>query len=123
MERVVARVEAFGRDNDLPRTVVNDLNVALDEVLNNVISYGYSDSAGHTIAVELSFDGAQVIAVVTDDGTPFDPLQVAPPTLGSELQARRAGGLGVHFVRNLMDQFSYSRLGRHNQLTLRKRVG
>jgi serine/threonine-protein kinase RsbW len=122
MMRVMTRVETFGRDNDLSQSVVNDISVALDEILNNVISYGYSDTADHVIGVELSFDGAEVTAVVTDDGMPFDPLQIAPPKFESELKARRVGGVGVHFVRNLMDQCSYSRLDGRNQLTLRKRV-
>lgn len=122
MRSVVTKVEAFGRDNGLPQPIVNDLNVALDEVINNVISYGYSDSADHTIAVDLSYDGIQVTAVVTDDGVPFDPLQAPPPKLDSKLPTRRVGGLGIHFVRNLMDQCSYSRLDGRNELTLRKRV-
>jgi len=122
LERVVTGVEAFGSDNGLPHSVVNDLNIVLDEVINNIISYGYSDTAEHVIEVELSFDAAEVIAVVTDDGMPFDPLQIAPPSLDANLKTRRPGGLGIHFVRNLMEGCSHSRLDGRNRLTLRKRV-
>jgi anti-sigma regulatory factor (Ser/Thr protein kinase) len=122
MKLVASKVEAFGRDNGLPQSAVNDLNVALDEIIINVISYGYSDAADHTIEVALSYDGKDVTAVVTDDGKPFDPLQAPPPKLGTSLKTRRIGGLGIHFVRNLMDQCSYSRSNGRNELTLRKRV-
>jgi anti-sigma regulatory factor (Ser/Thr protein kinase) len=122
MKLVANRVEAFGKDNGLPQSAVNDLNVALDEIIMNVISYGYSDAADHTIEVALSYDGADVTAVVTDDGKPFDPLRAPPPNLGTSLKTRRVGGLGIHFVRNLMDQCSYSRSNGRNALTLRKRV-
>jgi serine/threonine-protein kinase RsbW len=119
---VASQVEAFGRDNGLPQSAVNDLNVALDEVINNVISYGYTDTADHTIEVALSYDGKDLTAVVTDDGMPFDPLQAPAPKLGAGLKTRRIGGLGIHFVRNLMDQCIYSRSNGRNELTLRKRV-
>jgi anti-sigma regulatory factor (Ser/Thr protein kinase) len=122
MKLVASMVDAFGRDNGLPQSAVNDLNVALDEIIINVISYGYSDAADHAIDVVLSYDGKDVTAIVTDDGKPFDPLQAPPPKLGTSLKTRRIGGLGIHFVRNLMDQCSYSRSNGRNELTLRKRV-
>jgi anti-sigma regulatory factor (Ser/Thr protein kinase) len=122
MKSVASKVEAFGKDNGLPQSAINDLNVALDEVIVNIISYGYSDEADHTIEVVLSHDGTDVTAIVTDDGKPFDPLQTPPPTLGASLRTRRVGGLGIHFVRNLMDHCSYSRSNGQNELTLRKRI-
>jgi serine/threonine-protein kinase RsbW len=123
MQLVANKVEAFGRDHGLPQSAVNDLNVALDEVITNVISYGYTDAADHAIEVALSYDGTDVTVIVTDDGKPFDPLQAPPPKLGASLKTRRVGGLGIHFVRSLMDQCSYSRSNGRNELTLRKRVG
>lgn len=122
MARVVTRVEAFGEEHDLPRSIVNDLNVALDEALNNVISYAYADTADHPISVDLSFDGAQVTIVVTDDGVAFDPLRASAPTLDPDLKKRRAGGLGIHMMQSLMDQCRYSRSNGRNVLTLTKRV-
>ena len=115
-------VEAFGEEHDLPRSIVNDLNVALDEVLNNIISYAYTDAADHPIAVELAFDGVEVTAVVTDDGVPFDPLLAPGPTLEPDLKKRRVGGVGIHFVRSLMDRYGYSRTNGRNVLTLTKHV-
>lgn len=119
---VAAKLETFGQDNRLPPPVINDLHVALDEVLNNVISYGYADAAAHTIDIDLSYDGAHVTAVISDDAAPFDPLQVPAPQPASGLKTRRIGGLGIHLVRNLMDQCSYARSNGRNQLTLRKHV-
>jgi anti-sigma regulatory factor (Ser/Thr protein kinase) len=121
LERIVAGVEDFGKESGLSQSLINDLNVALDEVLNNVISYGYSDSAEHLIQVELSFNGTEVAIVITDDGKPFDPLQAPPPNL-DKLKTRAVGGVGIHFVRHLVDHCSYLRSREHNQLTLRKRV-
>jgi anti-sigma regulatory factor (Ser/Thr protein kinase) len=37
----MVEVEGFGAQHPVPPAIVNDLNVALDEALNNIISYGY----------------------------------------------------------------------------------
>lgn len=122
IDRMAAQVEAFGIANDLPHGLINDLNVALDEVVNNVISYAYADAGEHRIRIRLMFDGATVTATVSDDGAPFDPLAVPPPALDSDLKRRRVGGLGIHFVRNLMDDCRYSRRKGRNVITIAKRV-
>src|SRR5436190_20823090 len=74
MARVAELVDSFGADHKLPQSVIVALNVSLDEVLNNIISYGYDDASRHDIVVRLEFKREQVEVVVEDDGRPFDPL-------------------------------------------------
>ena len=50
MEKVAAFVDRFGADQRIPQSAVNDLNVCLDELLNNTISYGYDDRGMHNIS-------------------------------------------------------------------------
>jgi serine/threonine-protein kinase RsbW len=59
-------------------------------------------------------------AKIEDDCAPFDPLGVAAPDLRPSLKDRRVGGLGIHFVRNLMSEVSYARVGARNRLVLRR---
>ena len=59
-------------------------------------------------------------AEVEDDGRPFDPLTVAPPDRTAPLAERKIGGLGIHFVRNLMSDVAYQRIGDRNRLVLTK---
>ncbi len=122
LARVTATVERFGDANALPQQMVNDLNVTLDEVLSNIISYAYTDSAEHHITIDLSFDGECAKVVVEDDGVPFDPLQVPHPNPVPDLLERKVGGLGIHFIRTLMDDCAYVRSDGRNILTLTKRV-
>ena len=75
----------------------------------------------HLLAVALW--GGVVTAEVSDDGRAFDPLKVPPPDLESDLQSRPVGGLGVHFIKTLMDEVSYRREGGRNILTMHKRFG
>ena len=79
---------------------------------------GITDDKAHEIAVELSLvDGALLIAEVRDDGAAFDPRQAAAPAFDGSI-----GGLGIHFVRSLMDQVDYARVGNCNVVKISKKL-
>jgi serine/threonine-protein kinase RsbW len=122
LAEVAERVERFGAEQGLPASVVNALNVALDEALSNTIAYGYAARARGEIAVRLRREPHAVLVEIEDDGRAFDPLNVAPPNLGLPLAERPIGGLGVHLIRNLMDAVSYARVGDRNVLKLAKNI-
>jgi serine/threonine-protein kinase RsbW len=117
--RVAELVDSFGADCQFPNEVIVALNVSLDEVLNNIISYAYEDTDDHDIVVRLNLQRGQVEVVVEDDGKPFNPLLVPAPDLKAK---SRVGGVGLHFVRNLMDQLDYARHEGVNQLRLMKKL-
>jgi serine/threonine-protein kinase RsbW len=118
--RVQALLDELAGAHRLPPDVVTDMQVALDEVLSNILRNGFADGGPHQIEVTLSVDPQALTAEVVDDCAPFDPLTVALPELGASLKERRVGGLGVHFVRNLMSEVSYARVGARNRLVLKK---
>jgi serine/threonine-protein kinase RsbW len=118
--RVADLVDSFGATNQLPNEVVVALNVSLDEILNNIISYGYEDAGAHEIVVRLELRSGIIDVVVEDDGKPFDPLAVPAPDLEAKL---RLGGVGLHFVRNLMDGLEYARRDGINRLRMMKKSG
>jgi anti-sigma regulatory factor (Ser/Thr protein kinase) len=117
--RVAAVVESFAVHHNLPNSVVVALNVSLDEILNNIISYAYEDAGHHDIVVRLELRHGTIEAVVEDDGKPFDPLAVSTPRPQS---ATTVGGVGLHFVRNLMDQLEYAHRNGLNRLRLVKNL-
>jgi anti-sigma regulatory factor (Ser/Thr protein kinase) len=121
---VAGFVEAFGSANGLSENIVNALNVALDEVLCNAISYGFPDGGAHSITISMGCSNGEVWAEVVDDGIPFDPLaSSAAPDVGTGLHERKIGGLGLLFMRHLMDDVAYRREGRFNRLRLSKTTG
>lgn len=100
--------------------VIATLQVALDEVLNNILVHGYADLEAHKIEVRSTANNATVTLEFFDDGIPFDPTQhQALPASGDNASAA-PGGLGLLFVRRLMDDVAYERQGDRNHLTLRK---
>jgi anti-sigma regulatory factor (Ser/Thr protein kinase) len=117
--RVAALLESFAANHNLPNSVVVALNVSLDEILNNIISYAYEDTGHHDIVIRLELRSGVIEVVVEDDGKPFDPLAVS--TLRPQF-ATTVGGVGLHFVRNLMDQLEYAHRNGVNQLRLVKKL-
>ena len=122
LARVVEFVDRFGASHAIPKPIVNDLNVCLDELLNNTVSYGYDDEGHHDIVITLSVADGSLRAEIRDNAKPFDPRRIATAAaIGNTLQSRKTGGLGLHFVRALMDDIAYERDGPTNVVVLAKR--
>jgi serine/threonine-protein kinase RsbW len=108
---------------------VNKIQVAAEEALVNVISYAYPDDGGDvehaaSLLVEIRCDakGAEGLVIeIIDWGIPFDPLSLPEPDIEAPPEERNIGGLGIHIMRNIMDEVSYKRDGDRNILTLVKR--
>jgi phosphoserine phosphatase RsbU/P len=122
LDRFNQTLTKFGRQRGLSDKVLHDLNLALEEILTNIISYGYTDSGEHEIRVRLSAQPGEVKAEVEDDGQPFNPLDVPEPDTAKLLDERTIGGLGIHLVRKIMDGFEYKRQGERNLLTIKKKT-
>jgi anti-sigma regulatory factor (Ser/Thr protein kinase) len=122
MPAVVSMVEGFGVKHSISDGVINEINLALDEILSNIISYGYPQGETGEIMVRLRYQPGEVTAEIHDDGVSFDPLQVASPDFAATVKDRRVGGLGITFVRELMDEVGYSRVANENRLLLTKKM-
>ena len=117
---MAARIEEFCAARDLAPAVAFALNLSLDELLTNTISYGYDDGGSHRIDIAVRMEGSAIVVEISDDAKPFDPADAPRPDTGAALGDRPIGGLGVHFVREMMDGFRYSRSGGRNIVTLTK---
>ena len=122
LARVKEGVDRFAAAHGLPATVLDDLQVSLDEVLSNIISYAYADTATHEIVIQLRIADGALHAVIEDDGAPFDPLTVRLADVETDLSKRAVGGLGIRFIRALNDEVRYERAGNRNRLSLRRNL-
>jgi len=116
------KVEAFGAAHGLSAKVVFHLTLCLDELVTNIISYGYTDFDDHPIDVTVSLEGEEIIIRIEDDAEPFNILEAPEPELSLPLEkrARPVGGMGIHLVKNLMNKIKYTRENGKNVLVLKK---
>jgi phosphoserine phosphatase RsbU/P len=122
LPRVAQLLDRLGADCHLGPEPIADMQVALDEILTNVTKYAYADDAEHRIQIRLRVLDGVLEATIEDDGAPFDTLAIPAPDVSAPLHERRVGGVGIHFVRSLMDDVTYDRVGGRNRLVLRKHV-
>ena len=122
VDRLHRCVSQFCRDHGLSSEIENDLTLALEEILVNVIRYGHPEGGKHEIQIWLSLEQDCVVATVEDDGMPFNPLEAPEPDLYSPMETRPIGGLGIHLVRNITDGLEYRRNEGRNRLVMRKDV-
>lgn len=122
LARIVAMVEAFCGANNVPATTCNIMNLVLDEVLSNIVKYAYEVPEQGTIDVELVCSNAKLMASVEDRGIAFNPLELPTPAGGGPLQSRQEGGLGIVFMKSLLDSVVYERVGDRNRVTLTLKV-
>ena len=97
--------------------------LSLDEVLTNIVSYGFPAGGDHAIEIALHHTGDVVTVTVVDQGVPFDVARAPhPPDTEASLEQRSVGNLGIHIVKNFMDEVSYRRRRHQNHLVMKKTV-
>ena len=115
-------LEDCGNVMDLPQKCLLELNLGLDELFTNIISYGFEDESEHQIKFSLAKDRNTLVVHVEDDGRPFNPLEAAGPEVSQDLDSINIGGLGIHLVKKMMDEIDYQRVEGNNKLILKKCV-
>jgi serine/threonine-protein kinase RsbW len=117
-EFVTRAAEAAGLD----ARAVYAVQMAVDEACSNIIEHAYGGEGRGTIKCTCRINDDGLTVILLDHGRPFDPTIAPEPNLNASLQDRDAGGLGLYFIRQLMDKVHFEfkpDLG--NELTMVKR--
>jgi anti-sigma regulatory factor (Ser/Thr protein kinase) len=112
----------FLEANKASPEVVFAANLAIEEIVTNAIKYAYSDTKQHEMTVRLCLTASALEIEITDDGNEFDPFAHPQPDLSLPPSQRPIGGLGIHFVRNMLDACSYVRREGRNIVRLTKKL-
>jgi anti-sigma regulatory factor (Ser/Thr protein kinase) len=122
IERLGLELERFGQRCGLSAKTLLELNLILEEVVVNVISYAYRDDRRHEIVVDAVSKDGELTIEVKDDGRPFNPLLIPPPDLERSLEETQIGGLGLHLVHELSSSLEYERREERNCLLIKKKT-
>ena len=122
IDNIIDGFESFSIEKGINIKDINRINIVFDELLNNIMSYGYIDNYKHQIIISVELYGSRLIIKITDDGIPFNPFSNPIPDTTLSIEDRDIGGLGVHIVRDIMDEVTYQRKINLNFITLIKMV-
>ena len=120
LQIITSAVEELGQREAWPDSLVFKVNLVLEELGINIISYGGERGGPHPeIEIVITSENDSLTIEVSDDGRPFDPFEDAPEaTVNAAIEDRRIGGLGIHLVQTMMDDLSYQHTGGKNRLTM-----
>jgi serine/threonine-protein kinase RsbW len=119
LPRVFEFLETTCREARVREDAQFDLQLAVEEACANVIEHAY-EAKGGTLNIIFATRNLDVVLTVVDQGPPFDPDSIAAPDLSLPLEQRRIGGLGIHLMKRLMDELSYTPTGQGNVVRMVK---
>jgi serine/threonine-protein kinase RsbW len=122
LDELCRHLEDCGNVMELPQKCLFEINLGLDELFTNIISYGFEDQLEHQIKFSLAKDKETLVVQVEDDGKPFNPLDVASPEFSRDIDEVDIGGMGIHLIKKMMDDIVYQRVEGKNKLVLKKCV-
>lgn len=84
-----------------------EVQMATDEACTNVIQHAYGPDIMGDIRIRCELEGDDFVVIIRDNGCPFDPDRVPEPDRTCPLEERQIGGLGLFFMRKLMDRLVF----------------
>lgn len=99
---------------------VNNLKLALDEACSNVVRHAYQGREPGTIHLKVYWREKQLEIEIIDRGKGFNWKGAKAPDLNRYVDIGKKGGLGIWFIRRLMDKTEYRSGPENNVLRLTK---
>ncbi|MCL4274647.1 MAG: SpoIIE family protein phosphatase [Anaerolineales bacterium] len=102
---------------------VFSFKIAVDELCANIIGYGFENSEMGLISLSFDVTDDRARLIIRDNGKFFSPDQARRPDLEADWDDRQIGGLGIYFVKELMDDVTYNKFDENvNQFILEKKI-
>lgn len=121
LEQVCDFVAAAAAAAGLDSSAAAHCQLAVDEACTNIIEHGYGGEGRGDIRLTCDPSPGELVITIQDTARPFDPATIPPPNLTAPLDEVRVGGLGLFFMRQVMDAVEFRYVGGGNLLTLVKR--
>jgi serine/threonine-protein kinase RsbW len=85
-----------------------EVELAVDEAAANIIDHAYQGEGKGDIECSYIVEPGRLEVIMRDHGKPFDPEKVKSPNIKNDLRRRKSRGLGLHFMKTLMDSVEFS---------------
>jgi len=106
-----AKTQGFGEEE------VSRMELAAEEALVNVFRYAYPEEPGD-VEMTCKLEEDRFTIEIIDSGIPFDVTAMPDPKVAGGVHEREPGGLGIFFIKKVIDEVQYRRKNDRNILTL-----
>ena len=112
-------VRTFLGTINISSKTIYKVNLILEEMITNIIKYGYVDNNQHEIEVNINITAEHIRLRIIDDGNEFDSAMSPNPDTDIPLEKMRIGGLGIFLVKNISNNIKYKRHKKKNILRVK----
>jgi len=119
IELLCAKINELAQNNNFSEQLLFCLNVCLEEMLTNIVKYGYDDKDKHEIEVSLEIANEIISLTIIDDGHKFNPLEAEAPDVNTDIKHRQVGGIGIFLTCKMANKVTYSRKDNKNILKIK----
>lgn len=123
LNRLEPFLEKFFDQNSLNPALLSSVDLALEEALANVIMYAYPEGEKGDVTLSAHIENNAIYMKISDVGIPFNPLEQKEADLNVSLEERKIGGLGIHLIKEIMDEIGYAYEDGRNVLKMQKTIG
>ena len=116
----IREVDHYAEKMNFSQPDIMHIELAVEEVFVNIVNYAYPGDMKGPITLDIKDIDDKIIIKLIDQGVPFDITEAKEPDINASIEDREIGGLGIFFVKNIMDSVKYERMDNKNILTLTK---
>ena len=113
-------VTNYAQKHGFSKDQIADIRLAVDEAATNIIKHAYKSDDSQTLTIKLEFDDEKLCVTLTDQGISFDVKKYKSPDIKQQIAKKKRGGMGIHLMKNLMDEVSYKVKNQENVLRMSK---
>ena len=107
LEKICDFVDSIAKKAGFDEMALYSIQIAVDEACSNIIDHAYGGEGKGNIECTCNVAKTQFEIILHDQGHSFDPDLIIEPDLTSPINDRKERGLGLYFMRKLMDEIHF----------------
>jgi anti-sigma regulatory factor (Ser/Thr protein kinase) len=121
LEAIFEYVAQFAESHRVAADTTAQMQFGVEEVFTNMVRY--NPESQNDVSIRMSMEnGSFSISIADHNVHSFDPNSRPPVDITKPLHERTPGGLGIHLIREMMDEVRYEYEDRTARITLTKRL-
>lgn len=122
LDRLRREVAEFYRGRKIDENIVSALELSAYEAAANIVEHGSPEYRGASVFVELRLGDGEAEIVMTYQSERFDVARAPLPDVEAHYRSGKKRGLGIYFIRRLMDRVEYNNENMSSTLKMAKKI-